>query len=152
MSIPIPPGPQGLSGTRSVSDQQLRDLVVHFNPLARATLELAQQLAPLLPIESAERLGKELRVGGEFVDSAFLLQFAGGMLPIRDEKELVFKLAALLKLVKAHGEAHRPTLSGATARFLDQLGSVDPAARSPIPVLYGRGSLFRLADANTKGG
>lgn len=148
MTMPHSYGP---TGGRPSNDQQLRDLVVQFNPQARATLELAQQLAPLLPIESADQLSKELRVGGEGVDAAFLMQFAAGMLPISDEKDLVFKLASVLKLACAHGEAHRPTLSAATARFLDQLNSIDAGAKAPPPVLYGRDSLFRLDAAARKG-
>jgi hypothetical protein len=135
--------PKGVSPAR----EDLRDLVIRFNPHARATLELAEQLAPLLPIESPERIGKELRVGGEAVDSALLMQFAKGMMPIKDETELVHKIALVLRLASVHGEAHRPTLSAATARFLDQLHSVEPGGRGPIPVLYGTRSMFRLEDA-----
>jgi hypothetical protein len=141
------PSPYGARGAQA-DDRQLRDLVIHFNPLARAALELAQQLAPLLPINSLEKISGELRVAGERVEASLLTQFAQSLLPITDEKDLVHKVSAMLRLFAEHGDSYRPVLSAATARLLDQLRTTEPGVRGPIPVLYGRGSLFRL-DKNT---
>ena len=75
---------------------------------------------PVVDVESAARLGKELRVGGEFVDSDFLLQFAGGMLPIRD---------ALPLLSLAVAEAVLVMLPAAVARTVTVTVAV-----APVPV------------------
>lgn len=143
--------PHGAPGEQA-DDRQLRDLVLHFNPLARAALEIAQQLAPHLPIETAEKIGGELRVGGERVEADFLMQYSKSLLPITDTKDLVRKVSAMLRLFAQHGDSYRPVLSDATARFLDELHTTEPGVRGAIPVLHGRGpSLFPLKNTCEKG-
>jgi hypothetical protein len=120
-------------------------------PIARAALKVAQQRAAAAD-RFARSAPKGLRVGAEAFESSFVMQFDAGTLPVRHAKDLVPKLSATRKLVREHGFTVRPILLANSARLLDQLRSIEPGARSVIPVFHRRRPLFPVERATPKGG
>lgn len=121
----------------SAGKHDLRDLVIRHNPHAHATLEIAQQLERHLPIYSAKQLRDGVKVGDAHLPGELIEQIAAGLFPIRDEEELVTRVAAMLRIFAAYGGANRGSLNAATTLLLDRLeGHGD---RPSMQVLVARG-------------
>lgn len=121
----------------SAGRHDLRDLVIRHNPHAQATLEIAQQLERHLPIESAKQLRDGVKVGDAHLPGELIGQIGAGLFPIRDEEELVTRVAAMLRIFTAYGISNRGSLNNATTLLLDRLeGHGD---RPSMQVLVARG-------------
>ena len=82
-------------------DYDLREAVIEAHPGARTTYELARQLSELLPIESLDDFASDARisVGGREVPAKDVApSLPAELFPIRDEADLVRKLAAVVRV------------------------------------------------------
>jgi len=82
-------------------DDGLLEAVVEAHPAARTTYELARQLSELLPIESLDAFAGDARisVGGREVPAKDVApSLPAELFPIRDQADLVRKLAAVVRV------------------------------------------------------
>jgi hypothetical protein len=137
-------------GDKRRDDYTLMELVIDHNPEARATHELARQLAPMLPIKSLDHLAeqmKSLKLSGLSVPVAmFGDQIAPEVFPIEDPRDLIWKLSGAVRIGMVEGKAHASVLSTDTAVLLARMSETVPGRRAPIPSGYFTGpSMFGTA-------
>jgi hypothetical protein len=122
----------------SAGKHELRDLVIRHNPQARATLEIAEQLASYLPIESARQLSHGVKVAGSHVPGHLIAQLGESLFPIRTTDELVARVAAMLRIFASHAAANRASLSADSAKLLDYLEGHGDQPTTPVLVARGK--------------
>jgi hypothetical protein len=82
-------------------DKDLMEAVIEAHPAARTTYELARQLSELLPIESLDDFASDARIsvgGRELPAKDVAPSLPAELFPIRDQADLVRKLAAVVRV------------------------------------------------------
>ncbi|MFA6903620.1 MAG: hypothetical protein WC236_11105 [Gallionellaceae bacterium] len=126
----------------------LRDLVIRNNSQAKATLEIAEQLAHHLPLESAKQLSHGIKVAAGHLPGEMFEQLGQGLFPIKSTEELVEKVAAMLRIFTVYGTANRASLPAHAVALLDFLEGFGD--RPPIQVLVARGKPLFSAPTQSK--
>jgi LmbE family N-acetylglucosaminyl deacetylase len=128
--------------------KDLRDAVIQAHPGARTTYELAHQLTEILPIESHEDFVSKARlsVGGKELPAKELApSLPAELFPIRDQADLVKKVAAVVR-VAGQVMQHDPPTRAAEAhmRVAFELAGESPASRQVGAAVFRGPPLFKV--------
>ncbi|UYV16644.1 hypothetical protein [Porphyrobacter sp. ULC335] len=91
--------------------EDLRDLVIHHNPHAQATLTIAKQLHDDLPIKSARQLRDGIKLGEAYISPEVLDQLGAALFPIETAEDLVKRVGAMLRMFTAFAAQNPASLS-----------------------------------------
>ena len=109
--------------SHETGDDALRALVIEHFPQARLTYEIAHKLHKHLPLTSAQqvyRALKEVKVAGHTLGAASIEPFATAeLLPVKDDKDLVAKIAGLIGIAIQQGRLGGA--GGAAGRLLAEV-------------------------------
>lgn len=101
----------GLMSASRDKHEDLRDLVIRHNPIAEATLQIAEQLHGNLPMKSVRELGDGIKLGDAYITPELLQQLAPALFPIKTAEDLVKRVGAMLRMFTAYAAQNPASLS-----------------------------------------